>query len=295
VNAGTPSLRGFIPEFCPIADRQNGCSLLTFAELSSQEGNKMAEQVTPFIASQALRASHQSGHPAPTVTTVLLCDNSLLRSGLQSILRGGPFAPAVTASTANATQVQDVASGSALVLIEASQSISHLLEVVRRVREQSPKARIVALADRFDLDFLRLGHQAGVDGFCSAASAPEVLIKSLELVMLGEPLIPSGVLRSVMDRAFDCLKPPPREHGSEEPNSPDLMGCKLSTRETQILNCLRQGAPNKAIARRLDVAEATVKVHIKAILRKIGASNRTQAAMWATTHLPPRGAAVQRI
>jgi two-component system, NarL family, nitrate/nitrite response regulator NarL len=73
------------------------------------------------------------------------------------------------------------------------------------------------------------------------------------------------------------------------------MGCKLSTRETQILNCLRQGAPNKAIARRLDVAEATVKVHIKAILRKIGVANRTQAAMWATTHLPPRGAAVQRI
>jgi two-component system nitrate/nitrite response regulator NarL len=255
----------------------------------------MAEQVTPFNAHQALRASHQSGHPVPTVTTVLLCDNSLLRSGLQSILGGGLFAPAVTASTADATQVQDVASGSALVLIEASQSIRHLLEVVRRVREQSPKARIVALADRFDLDFVRLGHQAGVDGFCSVAGDHEVLIKSLELVMLGEPLIPSGVLRSIADRAFDCPQQPPLEHGSEEPNSPDLMGCKLSTRETQILNCLRQGAPNKAIARRLDVAEATVKVHIKAILRKIGVANRTQAAMWATTHLPPRGAAVQRI
>src|SRR3954463_11887628 len=188
----------------------------------------MAEQVTPFNANQALRASHPSDHPAPTVTTVLLCDNSLLRSGLQSILRGGLFAPAVTASTADATQAHDVASGSALVLIEASQSIRHLLEVVRRVREQSPKARIVALADRFDLDLVRLGHQAGVDGFCSAASAPEVLIKSLELVMLGEPLIPSGVLRSIADRAFDCPQQPPREHGSEEPHSPDLMGCKLS-------------------------------------------------------------------
>jgi two-component system, NarL family, nitrate/nitrite response regulator NarL len=286
VNAGTWSLRGFIPEFCPLPDRQNDYSLLTFAEFSRKEGNKMAEQVTPFIANQALRASHPSGQPAPTVTTVLLCDNSLLRSGLQSILRRGPFAPAVTASTANATQVQDVASGSALVLIEASQSISHLLDVIRRVKEQSPNARIVALADRFDLDFVRLGHQAGVDGFCSAASAPEVLIKSLELVMLGEPVIPSGVLRSVTDGAFECLKPPPHEHGSGEPNSPDLMGCKLSTRETQILNCLRQGAPNKAIARRLDVAEATVKIHMKAILRKIGVANRTQAAMWASQHLP---------
>jgi two-component system, NarL family, nitrate/nitrite response regulator NarL len=281
-------LRGFIPEFCPIADRQNDYSLLTFAEFSRKEGTKMAEQVTPFIASQALRASHQSGQPAPMVTTVLLCDNSLLRSGLQSILRGGLFAPAVTASTADATQVQDVASGSALVLIEASQSIRHLLEVVRRVREQSPKARIVALADQFDLDFVRLGHQAGVDGFCSAVSAPEVLIKSLELVLLGEPAIPSGVLRSIADGAFECPQQSPHEHGSGAPNSRDLIGCKLSAREAQILGCLREGAPNKLIARKLDITEATIKVHVKAILRKIGVANRTQAAMWASQHLPQR-------
>jgi two-component system nitrate/nitrite response regulator NarL len=48
------------------------------------------------------------------------------------------------------------------------------------------------------------------------------------------------------------------------------------------------------IARKLDVAEATVKVHIKAILRKIGAANRTQAAMWATTHLPAGAGAALR-
>jgi two-component system, NarL family, nitrate/nitrite response regulator NarL len=284
-------LRGFIPEFCLIGDRQNDYSLLTFAEFSRKEGTKMAEQVTPFIAHQARRASHQSGQPAPTVTTVLLCDNSLLRSGLQSILRGGLFAPAVTASTADATQVQDVASGSALVLIDASQGTSRLLEVVRQVREQSPKARIVALADQFDLDLVRLGHQAGVDGFCSAASDPEVLIKSLELVMLGEPLIPLEVLRSIADGAVACPQQSSHVHGSEEPNFPDLMGCKLSVRETQILNCLRQGAPNKAIARRLEVTESTVKVHVKAIMRKIGVANRTQAAMWASKRASQRGGA----
>ena len=47
-----------------------------------------------------------------------------------------------------------------------------------------------------------------------------------------------------------------------------------------------RGAPNKLIARRLDVAETTVKAPIKAILRKIGAANRTQAALWAATHKP---------
>jgi two-component system nitrate/nitrite response regulator NarL len=49
------------------------------------------------------------------------------------------------------------------------------------------------------------------------------------------------------------------------------------------------GAPNKIIARQLDVTEATVKVHVKAILRKVGAANRTQAAMWATEHLGTGG------
>ncbi len=52
-----------------------------------------------------------------------------------------------------------------------------------------------------------------------------------------------------------------------------------------------EGEPNKIIARKLHVAEATVKVHVKAILRKIGATNRTQAAMWAMDHLPPRAEA----
>ena len=48
---------------------------------------------------------------------------------------------------------------------------------------------------------MRTAHEAGVNGFCLAASAPEVLIKSLELVMLGESVLPFGVLRSIMDRA----------------------------------------------------------------------------------------------
>jgi two-component system nitrate/nitrite response regulator NarL len=176
-----------------------------------------------------------------------------------------------------------------LVLIDASQGISRLLEVVRRVREQSPEARIVALADRFDLDLVRLGHLSGVDAFCSAASTPEVLIKSFELVMLGEPSIPSGVVRSIVDGTYDRPQQPPHEHVPEEPNSPDLISCKLSVRETQILNCLREGAPNKVIARRLEVAEVTVKVHVKAIMRKIGVANRTQAAMWASKCLTPQG------
>jgi len=55
---------------------------------------------------------------------------------------------------------------------------------------------------------------------------------------------------------------------------------RLSAREHGILHCLIEGDSNKIIARKIDIAEATVKVHIKALLRKIRVNNRTQAAVW---------------
>jgi two-component system nitrate/nitrite response regulator NarL len=176
----------------------------------------------------------------------------------------------------------------ALVLIEASQNTGRVLEMVKQVREQFPEARIVVLADKYDLDFVRQGHEVGVNDFCLTATAPEVLIKSFELVMLGESVLPFEVLRSIMDAAPQN-RDQPLQDNIAEPRLSDLNHPKLSAREAQILGCLREGAPNKVIARKFDITEATIKVHVKAILRKIGAANRTQAAMWASQRLPRTG------
>jgi two-component system nitrate/nitrite response regulator NarL len=62
---------------------------------------------------------------------------------------------------------------------------------------------------------------------------------------------------------------------------------RLSARQQAILGCLAEGDSNKAIARKMVMAEATVKVHVKAILRKIRVHNRTQAAIWAMNSAPP--------
>jgi len=97
------------------------------------------------------------------------------------------------------------------------------------------------------------------------------------LVMLGECVLPFEVVRSIIGRAPQAQ---PLQENMAEPRLSDLKECKLSAREAQILGCLTEGASNKIIARKFDVTEATVKVHVKAILRKIGAANRTQAAMW---------------
>lgn len=64
-------------------------------------------------------------------------------------------------------------------------------------------------------------------------------------------------------------------------NGTSTRAVKLSDREAEILQCLVNGASNKAIARDLRIAEATVKVHVKGLLRKMQLQNRTQAAIWA--------------
>ena len=58
----------------------------------------------------------------------------------------------------------------------------------------------------------------------------------------------------------------------------------LTERERQTLQCLANGDSNKLIARRLDISEGTVKVHLKTLMRKIAAGNRTQAALWARSN-----------
>jgi two-component system nitrate/nitrite response regulator NarL len=63
----------------------------------------------------------------------------------------------------------------------------------------------------------------------------------------------------------------------------------LSNRETQVLGLLAHGLPNRIIASDLGMAEATVKVHVKAVIRKLNVQNRTQAALWARRNAFPEG------
>jgi two-component system nitrate/nitrite response regulator NarL len=225
---------------------------------------------------------------AAAIPTALICDNLLMRSWLRHILRDTVFDLATASSETGLLQGGILEP--ALILIDAQQTTGRMLEIIRHIREHFPQTRIVALADQFDLSFMRSGHEAGANGFCSAARAPDVLIKSLELVMLGETVLPFETLRTLMGGASQ--NPEQSLQGNmAEPNATDLKACKLSAREREILGCLTQGEPNKVIARKLDITEATIKVHVKAILRKIGATNRTQAAIWASQRLTPRGGA----
>ncbi|WP_262265545.1 LuxR C-terminal-related transcriptional regulator [Microvirga yunnanensis] len=172
----------------------------------------------------------------------------------------------------------------ALYIVDATGSLTQALAFVQDAKGRNPAARVVVIANQFDSETVHAALSGGVDSFCLATSAREVLIKSLELTMLGERILPGSMVRALLDRELTQSATaeiiPLSEH-----RAPDPKVQKLSPRETVILQSLMGGDPNKVIARKLEITEATIKVHVKAILRKIGVANRTQAAMWATGNL----------
>lgn len=136
--------------------------------------------------------------------------------------------------------------------------------------------------------------QAGLSAYAEAV-IPErksagALIAALQVVQDGYRIVLHGAadprpVRPVQAAAAGAVsalpapvRPAPCSHG-------------LSDREQLILSKLTEGATNKSIANELGICEATVKVHLRTCFRKIGAKNRTQAALWASEQLPPPAAA----
>ena len=218
--------------------------------------------------------------------TVLLCRNALVSIGLKHLLEGTCFSIAVSAADEASFSGRYPNTSPTLFMLNGSDTPDHIIDTARSLKGQYPEARIVVIADSFELGFVKLARSAGIDGFCLSTDDREVLVKALELVMLGEAVLPTRLMTLLLDMAPVGAELEPQDGAGVGLEWSDPRLRKLSSRESQILHCLTEGAPNKVIARKLDVAEATVKVHVKAILRKIGAANRTQAAMWATTHLP---------
>ncbi|WP_245435453.1 LuxR C-terminal-related transcriptional regulator [Microvirga calopogonii] len=210
---------------------------------------------------------------AQRVATKLLCGNVLLQAGLSQLLSGTCFDLAGSASNEPD-----------LCIVDATGHFQQTLELIRDAKAQHPAARVVAISHEFDVQAVQSAVAAGVDSFCLATSAHQVLIRTFELTMLGERILPASLMRQILAQELSSAGAgeviPLADH-----RTPDPKVSKLSPRETVILQSLMGGDPNKVIARKLDITEATIKVHVKAILRKIGVANRTQAAMWATGNL----------
>jgi DNA-binding NarL/FixJ family response regulator len=107
----------------------------------------------------------------------------------------------------------------------------------------------------------------GADGYLSKALAAHELVAAIEKVHSGERLV-------ALDGVRRAAEPSPR--------TPYAIG--LTPRESHVVAMIAAGAPNKEIARRLDLSMNTVKSHIRTAYRAMGVTSRTQAVLWAVDH-----------
>lgn len=205
------------------------------------------------------------------VSAFLIDANKLFREGLKRLLEESPFK--IVAEAGNVREGVSIAEQGMkpdLVLLDLVSGGEEEAEAMRRLRQVLPETRMVVLTT--DLCTRRLSNalEAGADGYLMKDLSSDALTQSLRLVMMGEKVFPTHMAALLISGRVNG-------NGLEMPVSRK----GLSQREIQILRCLLNGDSNKMIANHLNITEATVKVHLKSLLRKINASNRTQAAIWA--------------
>ncbi len=214
-----------------------------------------------------------------TVVTLLFGRNKLFREGLKSLLKGSQFEVVGEADDVSMFEIDpDLEPG--LILIDLSSNPSHIVDDLNHLGSVLPDSPVVILNDNLCSNTLASCLAAGASGYLMKDISLDALLISLQLVVLGEKVFPThlaALLVNGVANAVPASVPADNTYG-------------LSEREMQILQCLVQGDSNKLIANRLSITEATVKVHMKSLLRKINVSNRTQAAIWALNNgLMPSG------
>lgn len=148
-------------------------------------------------------------------------------------------------------------------------------EGVARLIDELPGIPLLVLSAYDDVDDIMACMQLGAKGYVSKAASEMVLENAISLVLEGETYVPSSVLAAIRSprpvRDADDLA----NVDSESPLH------TLTRRQRQTLALLIEGHANKEIARRLGLLESTVKAHVKIVLKKLDAANRTQAALIA--------------
>jgi two-component system nitrate/nitrite response regulator NarL len=221
--------------------------------------------------------------------TVLVGPSELLREGLSRILDATKFRVLFSAACVHDLLQKPLAQRRSILLIidvggaDADAEFAQIAEF----KAIYPTSHVVALADHCRSTDIVSAFRAGADGYLTKVAAHDTFIKALELVMLGQTVLPAETSTFIQD-----IRPGLKHDAVADELTKMIVKVEhedqelsiLSNRENCILRRLIEGESNKAIAREINIAEATVKVHVKAILRKIRVRNRTQAAVWAMNH-----------
>ncbi len=151
------------------------------------------------------------------------------------------------------------------------------VDAVAGLKQASPGTKVLMLTVSEDEDDLSAALQAGAEGYLLKTIDSEELCESIVRVARGDSVV-SPEMTTKLVTAFRNRTPAVSPGAASAPQPAD----SLSAREREILALIARGDPNKVIARELDIAETTVKIHVQHILRKLGLTSRVQAAVYAT-------------
>ncbi|WP_048708696.1 LuxR C-terminal-related transcriptional regulator [Microvirga massiliensis] len=205
-------------------------------------------------------------------TLIIVEANPIFREGLSRIFAEAGYYN--TISLRDVTQLDRIREAPEAFLLDPEQQAQSIGEAVGTIRNRFPTSKIITLSSSYNKCQLTEALRAGSDAYIMNFISCEALVKSVDLVLLGECVLPAEARDLLCSNFFAA---------------PDKLGLHatpstLSSREVEVLKCLSLGQANKVIARHFGITESTVKVHVKAILRKIHARNRTEAAIWARDH-----------
>jgi DNA-binding NarL/FixJ family response regulator len=200
---------------------------------------------------------------------LIVDDHAIVRDGLKRLLdsadgivvvaTAGDGAQAITAAVEARPDV---------VLMDLSMPGVDGVEATRQLTANHPDVSVVVLTTFSDQQRISDALNAGAAGYLLKDASPDEVIAAVRTVVAGgAPLHPKAA-RVLLD-AQRATRP----------------AKQLSSREREVLALLSTGLANKQIARRLGIAERTVKAHLTSIFQQLGVTDRTQAALWAQKHL----------
>jgi DNA-binding NarL/FixJ family response regulator len=204
---------------------------------------------------------------------LLLDDHVLVREAMRGVIAElQPDAAVIEAATCvDGLFLMQQHADVALVMLDLGLPDRNGLDVLEELRERYPATAVVMLSATNDRDSVATALAKGALGFIPKSASRDVLVNALRLVLAGGIYIPPEILIDSKPAI-----PPAR---SADQRSPADLG--LTPRQVEVLALVMRGKSNKMICRTLDLAEPTVKNHVSAILKALGAVNRTEAALAA--------------
>ncbi|HSV70517.1 MAG TPA: response regulator [Methylibium sp.] len=215
---------------------------------------------------------------AASIRVLVVDDHTLFRRGLIALLAGDPrFSVVAEAGDAGEAQRRAAETRPDLILLDNHMPGVNGVDALTGLREVAPRARVLMLTVSEDERDLAAALRGGASGYLLKTADSDDLANAILRTVAGESVV-SPEMTGKLVNAFQSLQR--GGAAAEAPAAPDPIA-SLSPREREILEHIRRGASNKEIARALDIAETTVKIHVQHILRKLQFESRVQAAVYA--------------